>query len=120
TATYTVTLTVTDQLNKQETKTKTITVTETSISEVEIKDVKGGFGVKATIVSDAQVPWSITVKGSVFLGGSADGMAEGVTQIKLPFTIAFGNVNIKITAGTEVKQYTALMLGPIVLKLQAT
>jgi len=117
--TYTVTLTVTDSNNNQKTKTKTITVKEsTDTSEVEIKDVKGGLLLKATIVSDIEVSWTINVEGRVFIGGTADGTAEGVTQIRLPFTIAIGNVDITITAGTKVKQYTAFMFGPILLNLK--
>jgi len=119
--TYTVSLTVTDQLNNQITKTKTVTVTESGeTGEVEIKDVKGGLGVRATIISDVEVSWSIEVSGKVFLGGHDSGVAEGITQIKLPFTIALGNVKIKITAGTEVKDYTAVMFGPIVLSMKET
>jgi PKD repeat protein len=116
--TYTVTLTVTDSNNDQITKTKTITVRPTDISEVEIRDVKGGLLLKATLVSDTQVSWTIDVQGTVFMGGHAEGTAEGVTQISLPFTIAIGSVNIEITAGTEMKKYSAFALGPIFLNLQ--
>jgi PKD repeat protein len=116
--TYTVTLTVTDSRDNQQTKTKTVTVSTTDISEVEIRDVKGGLLLKATIVSDTQVTWTIDVQGTVLVGGQAEGTAEGITQIKLPFTIALGSVNIEITAGTEMKKYTAFALGPIFLNLQ--
>jgi PKD repeat protein len=116
---YTVSLAITDSNGDQKTKTKTVTVKETSgTSEIEINNVKGGLGVKATIVSTSEVSWNIDVEGKVFFGGSAEGNAQGVTQIRIPFTLAFGDVDIVITAGTEVKHYTAFAFGPIFLSVQ--
>jgi PKD repeat protein len=115
---YTVSLTVTDNMGAEKTKTKTVTVSSADTSEVEISNVKGGLLLKATIVSDSVVSWSIDVQGKVFFGGAADGTAQGVTQVKLPFTLAFGNVDIAITAGTEVKEYTAFAFGPLFFGLQ--
>jgi PKD repeat protein len=94
--TYTVTCTVTDSKDTQKTKTMTVEVSQTETSEVEISNVKGGLLLSATITSDVSVAWDINVEGFVLLGGHAQGTAEGVTQVKLPFTLAFGKVDITI------------------------
>ena len=116
--TYTVTLTVSDSMGNEKTKSKTVTVTATDISEIEINNVKGGLLLKATVVSEEAVQWTIDVEGKVFFGGSASGTAQGVTQIKLPFTLGLGKVDITVTAGSQQEQYTAFMLGPFVLNVQ--
>ena len=105
-------------MGNENTKSKTVTVTATDISEIEINNVKGGLLLKATVVSEEAVQWTIDVEGKVFFGGSASGTAQGVTQIKLPFTLGLGKVDITVTAGSQQEQYTAFMLGPFVLKLQ--
>jgi PKD repeat protein len=116
--TYTVTLTVTDANGEKDTRTRTITVQPSGgTSEVEITDVSGGFLLTATINSDEAVAWSIDVNGMVFLGGHADGTALGSTQVKLPFSFGFGNVDVVITAGGTQETYSAFMLGPFLLNL---
>jgi PKD repeat protein len=115
---YTVTLTVTDGRDVQKIKTRTVTVSPTEISEVEISNVKSGLFLSAIIDSDAEVAWSIDIDGLVLFGGHADGTAQGNTQIKLPFSLGFGKVDITITAGSTQKQYTATMFGPFLLHIQ--
>jgi PKD repeat protein len=117
--TYTVSLTVTDVAGITETTSKTVTIQQSGgTSEVEITDVSGGFLLSATIISDEAVAWSIDVDGMVFLGGHADGTALGSTQVKLPFSFGFGNVDIVITAGGAQETYSAFMVGPFLLNLQ--
>jgi PKD repeat protein len=116
--TYVVTLTVTDVKDNQVTKTLSITVSSTDISEVEISNVKAGLLISATIDSDSEVPWAIDVEGMVFLGGHGQGTAFGSTQIRLPFTLGLGSVDITISAGNAQKVYTAKMVGPFLFNLQ--
>jgi PKD repeat protein len=116
--TYIVSLTVTDAQSNSKTTTKTVTIRPTGgISEVEITDVNGGFLLSATIVSEESVSWSIDVDGFVLLGGHADGTALGSTQIKLPFTLGFGSVDVTISAGGTSETYTGFMVGPFLLNL---
>jgi len=88
--------------------------------EVQITDVKGGLGVTATVVSGSQVPWSIKIDGLVLYGGYASGTTatQGITQIKLPMTIAIGKVDIRVTVGSTEKLFTAVMVGPIVVHVR--
>jgi len=116
--TYTVTLKVTDATGSQETKSRSITVGQTDTSEVEINNVKAGLLLSATIDSDDQVSWAIDVEGIVLFGGHADGTAVGSTQVRLPFSLGFGKVDITITAGSVQEQYTATMIGPFLFNLQ--
>ncbi len=92
-----------------------------SHSYAEIKEVKGGLGIKATInAGEDNCPWEITVEGLVFFGAEKSGTIDAKTQetVKLGISIALGNVNIKIIAGTKQKQYTAFALGPFYLNVQ--
>jgi PKD repeat protein len=120
---YTVTLTVTDGNGQEKTKTKVITVTgdsDTILSE--IKDVLGGFGIKAIIAAGtSDCNWDIAVDGSLVLfGGEAEGTIPAETEetAKLGLSLAFGNVNIAVTAGGETEEYTAFAVGPFYLNLQ--
>ncbi|MBN2603402.1 MAG: PKD domain-containing protein, partial [Candidatus Thermoplasmatota archaeon] len=118
---YTVTLTVKDAAGKEKTTTRKISVEGEPISGPEIKSVKGGLMVKATIAAgDYPVTWSISVDGRTFIGGSASGTipANSVKTVKLPFTIGFGKAEITITAGTKTQQYSAFMLGPFFIGLE--
>jgi PKD repeat protein len=111
--TYTVALTVTDALGSSKTATKTVEIAPTGgITEVEITDVRGGFLLSAVINSNEAVDWSIDVDGLVFIGGHAEGTAIGETDIHLPFSLGFGNVEIIISAGGQQETYTGFMVGP--------
>jgi len=119
---YIVTVTVTDDNKKTATDTATITVQEENIiEEAEIKEVKGGLGIKATInAGEYNCHWEITVEGMVFLGGENNGTIDANTQetVKLGFSIALGNVNITVKAADIQKQYIAFALGQLFLNLQ--
>lgn len=120
--TYTVTLTVTDANNDEIVRSSTIEVQGVEEHEgVEIKQVKGGLMVSATIAAgDSNVDWSISVDGRVFLGGEASGTIPAGAQntVRLPFTVGFGPVDVTITANDVVESYSAFALGPLFLNLQ--
>jgi PKD repeat protein len=117
--TYTVTLTVTDGRGAIQTNSKTVTISPAGgVSEVDITDISGGFLLSATIISEETVSWSIDVDGMVFFGGHAEGTALGSTQVKLPFSIGFGSVDITIAAGGSTETVSAFMLGPFLLNVQ--
>ena len=116
--TYTIQVTVTDDRGTIVTDTANINVEKETIP-AEIRDIRGGLGIKATITTEQAVPWMIDIQGRVLFGGYKEGIAEiGVTQIKLPFTFAFGRVTITVTAGITQEKYQALMIGPFVLNIQ--
>lgn len=119
---YTVTFTVTDNLGMERTATHTITAESAATSDAEIKSVKGGLSVKATIAAgDNDCDWTINVDGKyVILGGEASGTIQSNTEktVKLPLTFAFGKVDITVTANEIQKQYTAFALGPLFLSVK--
>jgi PKD repeat protein len=120
---YTITVTVIDNKQKTAQDTSTITVEENIIKEAEIKEVKGGLGIKATINAGGNdCNWIIKINGNFILlsGGEASGTIELNTEetVKLLLAYAIGKVDITVTANEIQKQYTAFALGPLFLKLQ--
>ena len=117
--TYTVTLTVTDATGESDDATATIEIQEGS---AEIKQVTGGFNVKATIAAgNNDCDWTINVQGKfMIIGGEASGTIPAGTEetVQLPTTIALGKVTITVTANEIEKQYTAFALGPLFLNLK--
>jgi uncharacterized repeat protein (TIGR01451 family) len=93
-------------------------------NHAEIKQVTGGFRITATIAAgNNNCEWTIKVKTNfILLGGEAGGTIQANTQetVKLPLTIAFGKVDITVTANEIHKDYTAFALGPLFLKVQET
>ncbi len=120
--TYTVSLTVTDSMGDTETKTKTVTVKSTNTNGAQIEEVKGGFGIKATIDSgDSECCWDITVDGKyVLMGGENNGtiQANKVETARLGFSLAIGKVNVTVKAANIEKDYTAFAIGPFYLNLK--
>jgi PKD repeat protein len=114
TGTYTVILTVTDAQGLTQTSSKTIIIREAGdIDEVQIVDAKGGWLFSATVISTEQVAWSIDItQGFVLMGGHADGVAEGETPIRLPFSLGFGATEITVNAGGRSQTYNGEMVGP--------
>jgi PKD repeat protein len=116
--TYMVTLTVTDSEGTIDDHTATVTIVEDH-TDAQIKDIKGGLGIKATIVAgDVPVDWSVTVNGKyIFMGGEASGSidANAIETIRTPFTIAIGNCDVTINAGTTTEQIEVLMIGPFAI-----
>jgi PKD repeat protein len=116
--TYTVTLTVTDSEGTIDDHTAIVTIVEDH-TDAQIKDVKGGLGIKATIVAgDVPIDWSVTVNGKyIFMGGEATGhiQANAIETIKTPFTFAIGTCDVTIIAGTTTEQIEVLMIGPFAI-----
>ena len=121
---YTVTVTVTDNKQKTATDTAKITVDEENIiQEAEIKDVKGGLGIKATIdAGDNECYWEISIDGKYVLsGGEKSGTINPNEQktVKLGYTTrAYGRVYITVTAEYTTKEYKAFALGPFYFNLK--
>jgi PKD repeat protein len=118
--TYTATLTVTDSIGNIDQHTTTVTVNKGESTE--IRDVKGGLGVKATIKAGEQpIEWTITIDGKFVFGSTSNSGtidANAVETVKSPFTIGLGKVDIIIIAGSIIEEHTAFMLGPFVLAVQ--
>jgi len=118
--TYTLTLTVTDNEDNKDTSTTKISV-DAAEEVVEIIEVKGGFGVKATIkAGDMTAEWSINIDGFVFFGGDTSGIIPKDTEktVKLPITFAFGKVDITVTADWIQETYSAFALGPFFFNIE--
>ena len=113
---------VTDSRGNQDTDTIEITVeSEHRPPEVEIKEIKGGLGVSATIsVGDEPVDWEIDVTGKlVIFGGHASGTIPAGTEETVRANVfGFGKVTIHVCAGSVCKDATATLIGPLVLNLQ--
>lgn len=89
----------------------------------EIKEVIGGFGIKATIFAgEYDCHWTIKVDNEVFFGNELEtsGTIEFGKEetVELPLTFAFFKVDITVTANSIQKEYTAFAFGPFFLKLE--
>jgi hypothetical protein len=95
---------------------------ESDLTPAEIKQVNGGFGVKATIAAgDSDCDWTIITQGNfLLLGGEASGTIPASTEetVQQPLTFALGKVTVTVTANEIQEQYTAFALGPFFLNLQ--
>ncbi|HHH79815.1 MAG TPA: PKD domain-containing protein, partial [Thermoplasmatales archaeon] len=122
---YTVTLTVTDgEQNTDESRTQVVVI-EQPPAGVEIKEIKGFLGVKATINNAETTPveWEINITGGFILfGGHAAGTipAETETTVSSGLIIGFGKINVEICAGNVCKEAEGLLFGPVVLNLKET
>ena len=122
---YTVTLTVTDKEGNTAFDTTTAIVehneNDPPLDPVEINDIKGGFGLSATIINprNAPIEWNLNIEGKFVFKGSASGTIESNSQetIETGFVFGLGDVEITITASEITKKQTALMLGPFILNL---
>jgi PKD repeat protein len=119
---YTVTVTVIDSEGREKSAMSAMVVDEQiEVEPVEITNVSGGLFLTANVASGSNpVDWSISVDGSVFVGGSGSGQlpAQVTEQVKLPFTFGFGRVDIMFSANDITKDYTAFLFGPFFLNLQ--
>ena len=89
----------------------------------EIKEVKGGLGIKATIAAgtESDCAWEIIVDGKLVLfGGVKTGTIDINTEetVKQGFSLALGNVNVIVKAGTLEEEYTAFAIGPFYLNVK--
>jgi hypothetical protein len=93
-----------------------------------ITDVKGGYGVSATVVNATGRHWQISLRGSqIFLGMTTEGdITSDYATIRtptLPPALGIGKINIKVTIywiiiPVTIQERTAFMLGPFVLFIQ--
>jgi len=90
---------------------------------ISIEEIKGGFGVKATLknigeLAGEDIPWSISLSGLVFIGGEKTGtidLAPGeTTTIKSGLVFGFGPTTITVNAGGTVASAQGFIIGPIV------
>jgi hypothetical protein len=88
------------------------------LKEVEIRSVRGGFLLSAVVSSEEAVEWEIVVEGNVLVGGVGRGMVEGVSQIRLPLSVGFGDVVVTVSVGSVSQQFSARMLGPFLLDVR--
>jgi len=119
---YIATVTVTDSEGNSDDHTAQVTIIKEPGDTVEIKNIEGGFGVKATIQAGYEpVDWTINIKGKfVFFGGYADGRmdANAIQTVKIPFALGLGKVDITVTANLVVEERTGFMLGPFILSVK--
>lgn len=100
-------------------------------SDVVIEEIKGGFGLNAKIVNNGtltanNVNWSIDVElssiGLILSAGHTDDMidvleAGGSKTIQAKGLRGIGPITINVQAADAVKQATAFLLGPLVLRV---
>jgi hypothetical protein len=90
-----------------------------------ITDVRGGYGVSATVVNATGRHWQINLWGSqIFIGMLTDGdVISDSATIRTPIfppALGIGKINIKVTIywtiiPVAIEERTAFMLGPFVL-----
>jgi len=91
---------------------------------INIEEIKGGFGVKATVTNtgggDAEnVDWTITFSGPVFIGKEKGGTvtipAGGTATISSGLVFGIGPASVTVTVGGATKKASCFVLGPLVL-----
>ncbi len=119
---YNIKLSVIDSIGNFDEDIVIVEIIEDNDKPVEIKQVSGGFGIKAIIAAgNTDCNWNIVVDGRLlFFGGEASGTikANNEETVKLPLTFALGKVQITVTANEIQKDYTAFALGPLFISLK--
>jgi uncharacterized repeat protein (TIGR01451 family) len=116
--TYNVKLTVIDSEGNSDDNEVEAIIIEDEENKVEIKDIKGGLGVKATLITGSNpISWSIDIDGRFVFGGkSSSGIvhADSTEVIRTSLLIGLGNINIIIKADTITEERNAFIIGPFV------
>jgi PKD repeat protein len=116
--TYAVTLTVTDSEGTTDEHIVTVIITEEQ-TPVTIQNIKGGLGFSATISSGSYtIDWSIDIDGRFVFGSTSCSGSLGANSaqtVRTPLAFGLGRVDITVTAGAIVEEYSAFMLGPFIL-----
>ena len=116
--TYNVKLTVIDSEGNSDDNEVGAIIIEDEENKVEVKDIKGGLGVKATLITGSNpISWSIDIDGRFVFGGkSSSGIvhADSTGVIRTSLLIGLGNINIIIKADTITEERNAFMIGPFV------
>ncbi|RLF40504.1 MAG: hypothetical protein DRN21_02005 [Thermoplasmata archaeon] len=96
----------------------------TPVPVITIKEIRGGFGISATLeniggMAGTQIPWSISFDGLVFLGkeksGTVDIDAGESVEVKTGLILGIGRADITVTAGGAAQTVSGFVLGPLVL-----
>ena len=94
---------------------------------INIEEIKGGFGVKATVTNtgggDAEnVEWTITFDGPVFIGKEKSGTvtvpAGGTVTISSGLILGIGPATVTVDVGGATKTASGFVLGPLVLGMK--
>jgi uncharacterized repeat protein (TIGR01451 family) len=118
---YNAKLTVIDSAGSKDEASVKVSIFEDTESIPKIENIRGGFGLKATIQSgNIPVDWSISIDGLVFFGGNANGNipAYGSQTVKIPLSLGLGKINIIINANNVEMNYNAFMLGPFIINIK--
>ena len=97
------------------------------VAVLNVEAISGGFGVKATVSNTGtapaeDVPWSITLEGTVFLNSQVSGTISSLpagasADIGTGLILGIGRVDITVEAGGAFETASGLVLGPLVLGL---
>jgi PKD repeat protein len=83
-----------------------------------VKEVKGGFGFKALIKTNAQpVDWIINLDGFILIGSKATGTLPSSSEefISIPLILGLGKVNIQLSINNLIYEYQGFLLGPYII-----
>jgi hypothetical protein len=94
--------------------------------QIQILDIGGGIGVKATVKNNVTLPltnimWVVSLSGGLVLkttamSGTIASLAAGAeTSIKTGLILGIGRITISVNAGDATKGATGLLLGPFIL-----
>ena len=130
---YTIILTVYDSVNNFYNDSTYAEILYVDIGIPVIKQIKGGFGVNVNIINNGTAPvsmvnWSIDVEpsfGLILSGSHTEDMIDeisvnGTETIQSSGLRGIGLITITVQVADAVKQATAFLLGPLVLRLRVS
>ncbi|MEM0466058.1 MAG: NosD domain-containing protein [Candidatus Thermoplasmatota archaeon] len=125
---YTITFTVTDQHGTVAQNTTTATIRQKPC-EIQITNIRGGFGIIATVknigtTAQENIPWSIQLRGGIILmnkdvQGTISSLDPGhELQIKSGLILGLGKPTITITAGCTTEKRLGTLLFCFIRNIQ--